>query len=89
MTATRNDIELWLHQAREQGSGFLIVGHDWWDHENFPIYCKDAAEVHDALDRLRCGGNRYDEVYDMSLSVEEQMQEHRAIHIPPDPRDSK
>jgi len=82
MTATRQDILDWLKEAKKTKAEFLIVGHDPFDHENFPIYCKDAAECNGSLKRLIRDGNSYDEVYDMSLSIEEQLAERRSMHIP-------
>lgn len=83
MTATYEDISRWLIEAHEQGAAFLIIGHDWFDHENFPIFCKDGEECHEKLKGLQGSGNRYDEVYDMSLPIETQRNELRSMHIPP------
>lgn len=82
MTATRQDILDWLKEAKKTKAAFLIVGHDPFDHENFPVYCENADECKAALKRLIAHGNSYDEVYDMSISVEKQLAERRSMHIP-------
>lgn len=87
MTATKQDIERWFEEAKKQGSAFLIIGHDWFDHDNYPIFCDDAKEVHENLKRIHDGNNRYDEVYDLSLPIAGQLAEHRAMHIPPEPNE--
>ncbi len=84
MTATYEDISGWFDEAKRNGCAYLIIGLDPMDHDNFPIYCMDAAEWHKKRDDLLRSGNRYDEVYDLSLPKETQMAERRALHFPPD-----
>jgi hypothetical protein len=84
MTATRNDIQEWLAEAQEKGSAFLIIGYDWFDRSNFPVFCDSAEACRNKLASLKSSGNRYDEVYDLSLSVEDQLAERRALHYPSD-----
>ena len=83
MTATRKDIELWLRQARDSGAAYLIVGLDPMDYDNFPIFCESGKECDAAMRRLLESGNRFDEVYDLSLPLDPQIAEHRAMHLPP------
>jgi len=83
MTASKENIVHWLIQAKMNKTKYLVIGHDTFYNENFPIYCESGKECLDALTRLFQSGNRYDEVYDMSLSIEDQLAERRAIHLPP------
>lgn len=82
MTATQREIEEWLKEAKKTKAAFLIIGLDPFDYDNFPIFCKDGKECNEALKRLSDSGNRYDEVYDMSLSIEKQLAERRSMHFP-------
>lgn len=83
MTATQQDIKTWLRQAKDAGAAYLIIGLDPMDYENFPIVCDGDAECNAALQRLIQTGNYYDEVYDLSLSLDEQLSERRSMHLPP------
>lgn len=83
MTATRKDIAAWLRQAKDAGVRYLIVGLDPFDFDNFPVFCESDAECRAAIRRLTENGNRYDEVYDLSLPLDPQLAEHRAMHLPP------
>lgn len=87
MTASRGDIEYWLDEAKRQGARYLIVGLDPFDYENFPIYIMPEQEIWDRLDGLRRSGNSFDEVYDLSLDIDMQLRESRAMHLPPRPDD--
>lgn len=84
MTATRSDIEDWYATAERKGASHLIVGHDPFDHDNFPIYIMPGESVRDRLSGLTESGNSYDEVYDLSLDKAKQLAERRAMHIPND-----
>jgi len=86
MTATYEDISEWFDEAKAKGCAYLIIGLDPMDHDNFPVYCKDAAECYKKRGDLFQSGNSYDEVYDLSLPKEMQMAERRALHFPPDPK---
>lgn len=85
MTADNKDIKDWLSIAESEGAAFLIIGLDTHDYDNFPIFCKDASECLVKLEGLKDSGNRYDEVYDMNISIKAQLDEHRAMHIPKAP----
>jgi hypothetical protein len=89
MTATKKDIEDWYAEAVKCGATHLIIGHDPFDHDNFPIYIMPGQSVRDRIDGLLASGNRYDEVYDLKLSKAKQFAEHRAMHIPEDSKKVK
>lgn len=84
MTATRKDIEEWFAEAKQRKSAYLVIGHDQFSHENYPVFCKDAVACRDAV-KARMGGTnmqRIDEIYDMSLPKKAQFDERRAYHYP-------
>lgn len=89
MTATRKDIEEWYDEAKKAGATHLIIGHDPFDHDNFPIKIMPGQSVRDRLDGLASSGNSYDEVYDLSLDKAKQLAELRAMHIPNDSKKAK
>lgn len=82
MTASQQDILNWLKIAKKNKSAFLIVGLDPFDHDNFPVYCATSDECNAQLNSLNRSGNSYDEVYDMSLSIDDQISERRSLHLP-------
>jgi hypothetical protein len=82
MTATREDIEHWVQQAKDKGSAYLIIGLDPMDYGNFPVFCESGKDCMNQLTRLLGSGNSYDEVYDFSLPIDAQLRERRAIHLP-------
>jgi len=83
-TVTKEELSRWFDQGVRQKATHLIVGYDWFDHDNFPIYIKKGESCKDRVDSLLESGNRYDEVYDLRMSKQKQFAEHRAIHIPND-----
>jgi len=82
MTATRNDIDRWVEEAQKQKCAFLIIGLDPFDHGNFPCYCDTEEAACKKLDSLIKSGNGYDEVYDLSMDMDAQLKEYRAVHYP-------
>jgi hypothetical protein len=84
MTASKNDILHWIDEAKERGSAYLIIGLDPFDYDNFPIYCESGDECRYKIDDLLRTGNRYDEVYNMSMDIDDQINEYRAMNLPPE-----
>jgi hypothetical protein len=83
MAATREDVQLWLKQAVEQGAKYMIVVCDTYDYEDYPVYCEDAKECHEKY--AEYNGKSMQtimEVYDLSLSLDVQLNERRAHHMP-------
>ena len=87
MTATRQDIEWWVKSAQNKGASHVIIVHDTFDNDNFPLYImpgEDPREVFNEKyikDRKPCeAAYAADECYDLSLNIQEQLQERRAHH---------
>ncbi len=87
MTATRQDIREWLETAQEEGASHLVVVHDTYDHDNFPLYImpgQDPQEVfHEKYVKDRKPNEApyvIDECYDLSLDIGAQLNELRAFH---------
>lgn len=80
MTATRDDIRTWLAQAKAQGASHLIIMHDTFDHENYPIYVKPTESARTIAHEKTGNMQRVEECYSMALDIETQLLEHRAFH---------
>lgn len=82
MTATYDDITRWLESAKAQKATHLIVACDTFDHDNYPVYAFSKEECQEKVNK-RKGQNMQtvDEVYDMSMDIEAQRAEHRAMNI--------
>jgi len=82
MTATRSDIETWLKSAKEKGASHLIVAVDRYDHDNYPIYVGPDEKIQEEIQRVDAGNMQgIDEVYNMSIDIDEQLSEYRAYNI--------
>jgi len=82
MTASKTDIDRWLDSAKEKGATHLIVAVDRFGHDNYPIYVTPHQDVNEEIERLD-GKNMQgiDEVYNMSMNIDEQLSEYRAYNI--------
>lgn len=68
MTATMDDIKLWTRAdlTDKIEMRYCIVMHDSFDHENYPVYVRDAEEFWEIVDKR--GGKdmqSIQEVYDL------------------------
>ena len=64
MTANFQDIKRWVDEGRAAGATHLIVAHDTYDHENYPVYVQKGQDPHaKADDILKSSTQVIDEVY--------------------------
>jgi hypothetical protein len=83
MAASKREIESWFDRAAQNNVKFMIVVCDTWDHEDYPVYAKDAEEARTKYAQFNDKNmQRVMEVYDLSLPKDEQMAEYRAMHLP-------
>lgn len=82
MAATKQDIREWLLEGKRQGATHVIIVCDTFDHDDYPIYVSPSEKVHD---RYEAHNNknmqRVMEVYNLSMNVEQQLNEERAFHF--------
>jgi hypothetical protein len=73
MAASREDIRNWFQRAEKEGDKYMIIVCDTFDHDDYPIFCKDAVTCMNEYDDHN-GKNmqRIMEVYDISLGWEAQ-----------------
>jgi len=82
MTATKSDIERWLDSAKEKGASHLIVAVDTYNHDNYPVYVGYNEDINKEIERVESGQLQgIDEVYNMSMDIDEQLSEFRAWHV--------
>lgn len=80
---TREEIKGWLELGIVKGVKYVMVFCDTFDYTYYPVYIKDPKEVSDRYNRAASGkGDRLMEVYDLSLDIDTQLQERRAMHLP-------
>lgn len=81
---TQEDIREWLREGKKEGATHVIVACDTFDWSDYPIYCAGPAECwkqYDAHDGKNM--QKVMEVYDLSLDLNRQLNEIRAVHLPP------
>lgn len=81
MTASFQEIKEWLEEGKENKSSHLMIGEDSFNYENYPIFCKDKAEVEELLSEYRHKHDRVKEIYDLSKDIDEQLNQHRVWNI--------
>lgn len=85
MAASKDDISRWFDEAKLDGAVYLIVATDTFDWDDYPVHVKNAEDfwVVYHLHNKETNMQRVMEVYDMSLPKDEQMEEPRSWHVPP------
>lgn len=92
MTATQNDIVGWFKEGQEHGATHMIVVHNTFDHENFPVYVLPGEDVRKEAEKFGYdhtnghpveNGNceKVEEVYSLTKPMEPQIDESRAFHF--------
>jgi len=82
MTATKNDISRWFDEGVAQGMAHMIVVCDTFDWEDYPVYTsiEDFSKTYKKYDGKDM--QKIMEVYDLSMSKEEQLNQDRVKNIP-------
>ena len=84
MTATRQDIERWLARGKELNATHVIVACDTYDYDNYPVYITAGKDVHTEEARIKSASmQRVDEVYCLSMDLEEQLSRCRCFEYGP------
>jgi hypothetical protein len=83
MATTREDIRGWLERGQKQGATHVIVAVDRFSYEDYPIFISPEDDLMAKVEQLQSGENMQGlmEVYDLSLNLEEQLAERRAMHF--------
>jgi len=82
---TRSEISNWLNNYVESDEDYthVIIAVDTWDWEDFPVPVKRTENIEEAISNITEGnsGCNLMEVYNLSMPLEDQLNEHRAYHI--------
>ncbi len=84
MATSKALIQVWLEDARKQGAKFVIIATDTFDWEDYPVPVMDPKKVKSEIARLS-DPNKMSmvmEIYDLSMPIAAQLDEHRARHLP-------
>ena len=82
MTASLSDIKGWLERAKNEGATHLIIAVDTFDFDNYPVYVTEKENVEKEYERIISSSMQgVDEVYNLSMDINKQLKEHRAMHI--------
>ena len=82
MSAKLQEIKNWLDEANKNKATHLIITVDTFDYENYPVYVTSNKNIQKEIKRIESSSMQsIDEVYNMSLSIDKQLSEHRAYHI--------
>ena len=80
---TRDDITRWFNDAKSNGATHLLIVCDTFEYSNYPVEVLPSQSAN-AVYRQLNGTNmrKVEEVYDLSLSLTQQLNEVRAFHLP-------
>ena len=80
MTTSKESIKQWLSRT-EKGQTRMIVFCDTYDHSDYPVYVNEDEDVKEII-KKRDGRNMCQlmEVYNLSMDIEKQLDEHRAFN---------
>jgi hypothetical protein len=82
MAATKQDICRWLEEGKEREATHVIVVCDTFDWDDYPVYVMKDEDVDERYKHFN-GNNmqKVMEVYKLSLPIEPQLAEHRAMNF--------
>ena len=82
MGTSRGMIKDWLLRGKKNNCSHVIVVCDTFDYEDYPVFVKQGDDVRKVFN-AHSGINmqRVMEVYNLSLDIEKQLNEHRAMNF--------
>lgn len=80
MTATTDDLDRWIKQGIKQKATHLIIMHDTFDHDNYPVFVKPGENAL-AIANSKGGSNMQvvEECYNLRKPIEPQKAKHRCF----------
>ncbi len=82
MAATKDKIREWVERGVKTGATHVIVVCDTWDYEDYPVYVESSQSVQEKLSYYQNASmQRVMEVYNLSMDIKAQLNEHRAWHL--------
>lgn len=82
MGTSRQEIERWIKRGKDQNATHVIVVCDTFDYEDYPVFVKEGQDVRKVFEAYS-GKNmqRVMEVYNLSMDIQKQLNEHRAMNF--------
>lgn len=81
MGTSLNTIRGWVNKAKEGGYTHLIVVCDEFDYMDFAVFITSTQDIEKEYEKWHnMKMHKIMEVYDLSLNIEAQLKEHRALH---------
>ena len=82
MATSMQDILGWIERGKEAKATHLIVVCDTFDYDDYPVFVKPGQDAREVFEHYH-GKNmqRVMEVYNLSMDIGEQLNEHRAMHF--------
>lgn len=78
---SKDEISAWLKEGIRDGKTHVIVVCDTYDRSHYPVYVDATEDVHEVANRFNgINTQRIIEVYKLSLSIVDQLDEVRAFH---------
>jgi len=81
MAATLNDIKGWIRRGVARKATHIIVACDSFNYNNYPVFVTEDEDVYEKAEEIFGNDLQFiDEVYDLSMDLDEQLSEKRAWH---------
>ena len=82
MATTQIEIRHWIAQAQQNPDvTHVIVVCDTYDWEDYPVSVKYTEDIHERVAYYSKNMQKVMEVYKLSVDLESQLQEHRAMNL--------
>lgn len=80
MAASYEDIKRWFEEAVRAGKySHLIIVCDTYDYDDYPVEVEKGIDPREKAKEFRMSNmQRIEEVYDLSMDMNEQLEQHRA-----------
>lgn len=80
---TKTEIGMWFDRGVDEGQAYMLVVCDTYDHEDYPVYAKDATQcLRELAGCTQANMQRVMEVYDLNLDKAAQMAARRVFNAP-------
>ena len=79
--ATRDDIARWLLNADDTRHRWVVIAHDGFSDEDFPVFVNKEFDIHSVMRDIRANGDRIHEVYNLNLELAEQLDSPNAWNL--------
>ena len=90
MSTTQSEIREWLQDGKKQNASHMLVVCDTFDYQDYPVYVNENEDVNEIYQKYNnTNMQKVMEVYNLSMNLEEQLNEYRAFHFSRNKMNSK